>query len=107
MRHMVLKSIGTAVLTVLAVVCAHEAVGTFPAAANTEVHSYDGARAEFVLRDYEGYVSVFSPGADPEPLQITAIQTESLRKRDRELLEGGLTVGSREQLLMLLEDLSE
>lgn len=107
MRHTVFKSVGTALLAVFAVICAHQAARTFPAAAKTELQSYDGAKAEFVLRDYEGYVSVFAPGPDPEPLQITAIQTESLRQNDRDLIQGGLTVGSREQLLMLLEDLSE
>ncbi len=107
MKRMVLKAAGTALLVAAAVICAHQAASTFPTAVKTELQSYDGAKAEFVLRDYEGYVSVFAPGADPEPLQITAIQTESLRQRDRELLQGGLTVGSREQLLMLLEDLSE
>ena len=107
MKHVVLKAAGTALLAVCAVFCAHRAADTFPAeSAKTELHSYDGAKAEFVLRDFEGYVSVFAPGTDPEPLQITAIPTESLRRSDRELLRGGLTVGSREQLLMLLEDLS-
>lgn len=108
MKHVVFKTAGTALLAVTAVICAHQAAQTLPAAhAKTELQSYDGAKAEFVLRDYEGYVSVFAAGADPEPLQITAIQTESLRQNDRELIRGGLTVGSREQLLMLLEDLSE
>lgn len=107
MKRFAVKAAGTALLSVLAVICAQQAAHTFPAAVKTELQSYDGAKAEFVLRDYEGYVSVFAPGSDPEPLQITAIQTESLRQRDRELLQGGLTVGSREQLLMLLEDLSE
>ena len=107
MRHPVVKSVGTALLAVFALLCAHRAAETFPAAEAHPQQSYDGAQAEFVVRDYKGYVSVFAPGADPEPLQITAIPTESLRQSDRELLQGGLTVGSREQLLMLLEDLSE
>ena len=108
MKRFAMKAAGTALLAVAAVICAHQTAQTLPAApVKTELQSYDGAKAESVLRDYEGYVSVFAPGADPEPLQITAIQTESLRRRDRELLQGGLTVGSREQLLMLLEDLSE
>ena len=69
------------------------------------VTSYDGAQAEFVLRDYEGYVSVFAPGGDRKPLQVTGIETAGLRRTDRELLRGGITVGSQEQLLLLLEDL--
>mgnify|MGYP007092030485 CR=1 FL=1 len=66
------------------------------------VTSYDGAQAEFVLRDYE---SVFAPGGDRKPLQVTGIETAGLRRTDRELLRGGITVGSQEQLLLLLEDL--
>ena len=33
------------------------------------------------------------------------IETAGLRRTDRELLRGGITVGSQEQLLLLLEDL--
>ena len=39
------------------------------------------------------------------PLQVTGIETAGLRRTDRELLRGGITVGSQEQLLLLLEDL--
>ena len=55
--------------------------------ADAPATSYDGAQAEYILRDYEGYVSVFASDAD------------------QELLRGGITVGSQEQLLLLLEDL--
>ena len=36
---------------------------------------------------------------------VTGIETAGLRRTDRELLRGGITVGSQEQLLLLLEDL--
>lgn len=45
------------------------------------------------------------PGGDRKPLQVTGIETAGLRRTDRELLRGGITVGSQEQLLLLLEDL--
>lgn len=67
--------------------------------------SYDGAQAEYILRDYEGYVSVFASDADRKPLQVTGIEVAGLRRADQELLRGGITVGSQEQLLLLLEDL--
>lgn len=100
----------TLALTVVTALCA---VSPFAAGAaisslqqpDALVTSYDGAQAEFVLRDYEGYVSVFAPGGDRKPLQVTGIETAGLRRTDRELLRGGITVGSQEQLLLLLEDL--
>ena len=63
------------------------------------------SKAEYILRDYEGYVSVFASDADRKPLQVTGIEVAGLRRADQELLRGGITVGSQEQLLMLLEDL--
>ena len=71
--------------------------------ADTPATSYDGAQAEYILRDYEGYVSVFASGADRKPLQVTEVA--GLRRADQKLLRGGITVGSQEQLLLLLEDL--
>lgn len=67
----------TLALTVVTALCA---VSPFAAGAaisslqqpDAPVTSYDGAQAEFVLRDYEGYVSVFAPGGDRKPLQVTA-----------------------------------
>ena len=63
--------------------------------ADAPATSYDGAQAEYILRDYEGYVSVFASDAE----------VAGLRRADQELLRGGITVGSQEQLLLLLEDL--
>ena len=84
----------TLALTVVTALCA---VSPFAAGAaisslqqpDAPVTSYDGAQAEFVLRDYEGYVSVFAPGGDRKPLQVTGIETAGLRRTDRELLRGG------------------
>ena len=51
-----------------------------------------------------GVVS-FASDADRRPLQVTGIEVAGLRRADQELLRGGITVGSQEQLLLLLEDL--
>ena len=106
MRNPVFRASAVGVLAALAILCAVLCARSFrrPEAAPV---SYDGLSAQFVLRDYRGYVSVFAPRQPREPLQITAIRTESLRRADQRLLESGLTVGSREQLLLLLEDFGD
>lgn len=103
MRRFAVKATVTAVLAAFAIVCAARCADSFRRPEAVPV-SYDGAAARFVLRDYRGYVSVFAPSSPTEPVQITDVRTDSLRRADRALLEGGLTVGSREQLLLLLED---
>ena len=105
MRHQTAKIAGTALLSVLAAIAAVRCAASFRAVQEKPVVSYDGMRAEFVLRNWKGYVSVFSPDGGHEPVQITGIETDSLRADDRKLLESGLSVGTREHLLLLLEDL--
>ena len=58
--------------------------------ADTPATSYDGAQAEYILRDYEGYVSVFASDADRKPLQVTGIEVAGLRRADQELLRGAV-----------------
>lgn len=105
MRQQTAKLAGTALLSVCAACAALRCADSFRAVQEKPVVSYDGMKAEFVLRNWKGYVSVFSPDGGREPVQVTAIETDSLRADDRRLLDGGLSVGSREQLLLLLEDL--
>lgn len=105
MHKAVFKASAVGVLAVLAILCAVLCARSFRRI-EAEPVSYDGAEAQFVLRDYRGYVSVFAPSRTREPVQITAIRTDSLRRADQRLLENGLTVGSREQLILLLEDFS-
>ena len=50
--------------------------------ADAPATSYDGAQAEYILRDYEGYVSVFASDADRRPLQVTGIEVAGLRRAD-------------------------
>ena len=92
-------------LAFCAMFSAGAAVGSVRGEQAAQVVSYDGAEAEYILRDYGGYVSVFEPGLDSMPLQVTAIEVSALRQTDHDMLRGGVSVGSREQLLLLLEDL--
>lgn len=105
-RRQIIFSFLTALLALIAVWSAAVCARSFRRE-TAAPRSYDGAQAEFVLKSWKGYVSVFAPESPAEPLQVTAIQTGQLRRADQKLLEGGLTVGSREQLLRLLEDLGD
>lgn len=60
--------------------------------------------AEFVLREYDGCIGVFSPQSDDGPITVTDIETRSLREADREIVKNGIAVADREELLSLLED---
>ncbi len=63
------------------------------------------ADAEYFLRDSGGYVAVFSDRRSREPLKITPIETNRLRRTDRLLLRDGIHAGDNGELLHLLEDL--
>ena len=60
--------------------------------------------AEFVLREYDGCIGVFSPQSEDGPITVTDIELRSLREADREIVRNGLAVADREELLSLLED---
>jgi hypothetical protein len=58
-----------------------------------------------MLRELNGYVAVYFEGFDKAPAAVTDIELQQLPEADREALADGLHVNSREELLMLLEDL--
>ncbi|MBQ3702962.1 MAG: hypothetical protein II885_09430 [Oscillospiraceae bacterium] len=62
-------------------------------------------RAAYVLGREGAYLAVFPPGGGREPLSVTAIELQTLRRVDRAMVEAGLPVRSRRELLQLLEDL--
>jgi len=67
----------------------------------------ENAAGGFILRELDGCVAVYEPGAPAEgPLIVTEIELRSLPEADREALRDGLTVPDREALLQLLEDLN-
>ena len=61
--------------------------------------------AAYFLRESGGYVAVFSDRRSREPLKITPIETNRLRRTDRLLLRDGIPAGDSGELLHLLEDL--
>ncbi len=62
-------------------------------------------KAKYYVKSRDGYVAVFENKHFREPLKITEIETGQLRKADRAMLEKGIPVADRMQLLRLLEDL--
>ena len=68
----------------------------------------DAARpGEYLVADYGGSVAVFdsADSSMENPLQVTDIELGTLRAADRALIEIGVPVASREELMALLEDL--
>jgi hypothetical protein len=61
--------------------------------------------AAYFLRAEDGYVGVFPSSRGREPLRVTRIELRGLRRVDRAMIEAGLPVRSRQELLQLLEDL--
>ena len=62
------------------------------------------ATERFTLCARSGGVAVLDPALG-ETAVVTDIELATLREADRKLIEAGLPVASREQLLALLEDL--
>ena len=60
---------------------------------------------EYILRDFEGRIGIFAPGSMKKPRDLTEIETKQLRESDRKMLQQGIPVSSRDELLGLLEDL--
>ena len=61
--------------------------------------------AEYVLRDSGAYVAVYEKARDREPITVTGIELKCLREADRAMVEAGIPVINRRELLLLLEDL--
>lgn len=73
-----------------------------------EIYESYAARADsarYFLRDRAGRVAVFEGRRSRDPAELTRIETGNLRLADRAMLEAGLPVVDRTELLMLLEDL--
>ncbi|MCR5351092.1 MAG: hypothetical protein K6E35_01175 [Bacteroidales bacterium] len=60
--------------------------------------------AAYVLGRAGDYLAVF-PAGRREPLRVTQIELQTLRRVDRAMVEAGLPVRSLQELLQLLEDL--
>lgn len=69
--------------------------------------SFEGREdsAEFFLRPCSGFVAVYEGRRGKTPLTVTDIELVNLRGADRALLQKGIPVEDRRELLRLLEDL--
>lgn len=61
--------------------------------------------AEFMLKGSGRYVAVYEKAGNREPVSVTGIELRCLREADRAMIEAGIPVISRRELLLLLEDL--
>ena len=62
-------------------------------------------KAQFFLKDCDGYVAIYKERRDNSPMTVTAIEVSCLRGADRAMIEAGIPVSDRKELLLLLEDL--
>ncbi len=73
-----------------------------------EIYDAYAARAEGAicyLRESGGRVAGFETARSREPLRVTGIELKNLRSADRAMVQAGIPVLSRQELLLLLEDL--
>lgn len=103
-----------ALLTCLAATAAYTGVEAYrsivPAVEEVpeEVYaSFEGREtsAEFFLRPCNGFVAVYGGRREKTPVTVTDIEVINLRGADRALLQKGIPVENRRELLRLLEDL--
>ena len=99
-----------AMMAALAAASVWGAVGTIRRAEDlipTEIYAQyhaKGARAEYLLREQDGYIAVYRSG-ERNALQRTQIETAILRKADRAMLSRGIPAENMGEVLSLLEDL--
>lgn len=60
-------------------------------------------RGGYTIRSCGDCIGIFAPGSDT-PLRIISVDPASLPADARKLLDAGITVESREELLLLIED---
>lgn len=100
-----------AVLTAAAVYTGSEAVKslrpTTRDALPTEIYARYSSQeesAKYFLKNCDGFVAVYAGTKGRSPETVTAIEVASLRGADRAMLERGIPVADRQELLELLED---
>lgn len=67
-------------------------------------YTADEENAQYHLKACDGYVAVYSGKGGGKPM-MTDIELSALGSADRAMIELGIPVADREQLLLLLEDL--
>ena len=100
MLKTVIRMVVTVCLLAVAVTMA-----AFTAAGFRKKPAETGSPGTFVLAEFDGSVAVFEGGNTERPVQVTDIGLDTLRAADRAMLEAGVPVSSKEELMALLEDL--
>lgn len=90
--------------------CAMAATGAVvtasAAGASAAARETAGENAEsFIIGVCQDYVAVFDGQNSSVPPTVTDIEIKTLPSADRECLENGIRASSREEMLLLLEDL--
>lgn len=62
--------------------------------------------AQFFIRSSNDVIAVYAEGREKKPIALTKIPLSVLRSADRAMVEKGIPVSDRGELLLLLEDLS-
>lgn len=68
-----------------------------------KAHMYFSLFFLFILGCRDGYIALWKD-SDPEPVRVFPYSVASLPEADRQALEKGIRLESREELLALLED---
>lgn len=67
---------------------------------------YNEPKSEgYVLKEYDGFIAVYSADNAKEPITVTDIEVCTLNNNDRAMLQNGITAENKAELLSLLEDL--
>lgn len=77
---------------------------SMPEAAEEKENVQTESAAEYYLRDCDGFIAVYR-GKSSHPVDVTDIETATLNDTDMKMLMDGIPAQSRNELLLLLEDL--
>lgn len=68
-----------------------------------EVKSSEEAPVTYTVKSYGNRIGIFA-GSESEPIKTIGIDPKSLPDEARKLLDDGITVNGRDELLLLIED---
>lgn len=101
------KFIFLSIIIVLSLATASTAIVQIVAAEIRSASSLSEIELEtegYIIKACEGYVGVYY-GNEEYPAIITEISLDNLREHDRQLVEKGIEVSNRDDLMQVLEDL--
>lgn len=93
-RMMVMSKISGKVLAAAALLAAH----------TLTVGNASADSVKFILREYNGKVALFLENEE-EPIAVYKTPVETFYPADKALLQKGICLGSREELVSLIDDL--